>query len=322
MPEASVFFVLTGLSLSVLLLAIGFWAGTRFRRPAGDPPVPNDEDRQRMVSLLQGLSRWTSEYSGSLSKYQAEVGQFGEEVQQSLARRQAIAASGGPDQGRRASDLRLVTLVGDMMTANDQLQKRLDVAEKQLEEQTRQIECYLTEARTDGLTGLFNRRAFDRKLDELFQVFLDSGSPFSLVLIDIDHFKSINDTYGHPVGDVVLQHLAGVLSRSLDDALMVARFGGEEFAVLSDAPLRATAERMNELRKKIAAEAISVTGHTLTITISVGVSRPNEDASVGPVVRRADEALYTAKKTGRDRVYFNEGRFAQLVGAPEVSRSR
>ena len=95
----------------------------------------------------------------------------------------------------------MVLLLKQIMESNGKLQTRLDAAEQQLEKQTKQIESYLTEARTDGLTGLYNRRAFDQQLDELFGNFRKGGRSFVLVLIDIDHFKRFNDRHGHQAGD-------------------------------------------------------------------------------------------------------------------------
>ena len=193
--------------------------------------------------------------------------------------------------------------------------------ERQLEKQTAQIESYLTEARTDGLTGLFNRRAFDQKLEEMFSAYRNGSRSFVVVLIDIDRFKSINDTHGHQAGDQVLQQLARMMRAELDDAVIVARFGGEEFAAIIGGPLRVAADKMNVMRKEIERERIDVGTTQLDVTVSVGLSEPRDDLVVSPVLRRADEALYAAKNIGRNRVYYHDGRTPTLVGAPEVASS-
>jgi diguanylate cyclase len=141
-----------------------------------------------------------------------------------------------------------------------------------------------------------------------------------VVLIDIDKFKPINDTYGHQAGDAVLKQLAQTLRTVLDQAVMVARFGGEEFAVIMDGPLRIAAERLNEVRKLIEKTPMNAGDKEIPVTISVGLSEPRQDLVVGPVLRRADESLYTAKNIGRNRVYYDEGRGPALVGAPEVAK--
>ena len=299
-----------GLAIAVVLLVVGMGLGQRLSRRRGDArdEALNQGDRERMLHLLQELGSWTSEYSGNVSEYQTKLGALSEEVRSGANPTQ----SGG----------RVVVLLQQIMQSNEQLQDRLDAAERQLEKQTQQIECYLTEARTDGLTGLFNRRAFDQRLEELFVAYRNGGRSFVVVLIDIDRFKSINDTYGHQAGDQVLQQLAAFLRTRLDRALIVARFGGEEFAAIMDGPLRIAGEKMNELRKEVANQRIDAEGRQLEITMSVGLSEPRDDIVVSPLLRRADESLYAAKNMGRNRVYYHDGRGPTLVGAPEVARGR
>ena len=297
-----------GLILAGVLMAIGSLIGYRFaRRNAPDFADPlSDGDRERVLQLLHELESWTSEYSGNVSDYQIKLDELSK----------AVGASAGNSQ----ADNRVVMLLQQIMNNNDQLKDRLDAAERQLEKQTRQIESYLTEARTDGLTGLYNRRAFDQKLEELFIAYRNGGRSFVAVLIDIDKFKAINDTHGHQAGDQVLKQLAQTLRTELDHAIIVARFGGEEFSVIMDGPLRIAAEKMNEVRKRIAKTHMDTGEKLIEVTISVGLSEPREDLVVGPVLRRADESLYTAKNIGRNRVYYDEGKGPILVGAPEVAK--
>lgn len=297
----------SGGALAVVLMAIGFSLGMRMgRRRAEDDEGITQRDRERMLQLLQELGSWTSEYSGSVSQYQHRLGELSEAVAKDEI---------SPQAGNR-----VVLLLKQIMESNEQLQTRLDAAERQLEKQTKQIESYLTEARTDGLTGLFNRRAFDQRLDQVFAAFRKGGRSFVLVLIDIDHFKSINDNHGHQVGDDVLKELARTLKSQLSDAIIVARFGGEEFVAILNGPLRVAASRMNEVRKLIGQEKHETADSHLYVTISIGLSEPRDDVLVGPLVRRTDEALYAAKNMGRNRVYFHDGGSPTLVGAPEVAR--
>lgn len=297
----------SGGALAVVLMAIGFSLGMRMgRRRAEDDEGITQRDRERMLQLLQELGSWTSEYSGSVSQYQHRLGELSEAVAKDEI---------SPQAGNR-----VVLLLKQIMESNEQLQTRLDAAERQLEKQTKQIESYLTEARTDGLTGLFNRRAFDRRLDQVFAAFRKGGRSFVLVLIDIDHFKSINDNHGHQVGDDVLKELARTLKSQLSDAIIVARFGGEEFVAILNGPLRVAASRMNEVRKLIGQEIHETADGNLYVTISIGLSEPRDDVLVGPLVRRTDEALYAAKNMGRNRVYYHDGGSPTLVGAPEVAR--
>ncbi|TWU22424.1 Response regulator PleD [Novipirellula galeiformis] len=299
---------LVGIASGLVLLAVGLALGFRFGRKqsqmAGEAMSKND--RERVLQMLHELGAWTNEYSGSVSQYQDRLGELSSAVRIDAKSNQAAP--------------KIVALLKQIMDSNEQLQTRLESAERQLDKQTKQIESYLTEARTDALTGLYNRRAFDQKLDELFLAFRNGGRSFSLALVDIDHFKNFNDTHGHQVGDQVLQQVAKILRVELDDAVIVTRFGGEEFAILMTRPLKFAAEKMNQVRKTMASHPMDVGSQSLTIAISVGLSEPRDDLVASPVVRRADEALYTAKNFGRNRVYYHDGKATTLVGAPEVAK--
>jgi diguanylate cyclase len=306
--ESNSIVLASGLLLAAVLLAFGALIGARYTRrrtPTSEDPM-SQGDRERVLELLQELESWTNEYSGNVNEYQVKLDELAK----------AVGASAGNSQAEN----RVVILLQQIMSNNDQLKTRLDAAERQLEKQTRQIESYLTEARTDGLTGLYNRRAFDQKLEELFVGYRNGGRSFVVVLIDIDKFKLINDTHGHQAGDAVLKQLAQTLRSVLDQTIMVARFGGEEFAVIMDGPLRIAAERLNEVRKLVEKTPMNAGETEISVTISVGLSEPRDDLVVGPVLRRSDEALYMAKNIGRNRVYFDEGKGPRLVGAPEVAK--
>jgi len=297
----------SGLLTAGLLLSMGAIIGARYSRrqvPKSDDPI-SERDRERVLHLLHELESWTSEYSGNVDEYQGKLDELSKAV--------------GSGTGNSQAETRVVLLLQQIMSNNDKLKVRLDVAERQLEKQTRQIESYLTEARTDGLTGLYNRRAFDQKLEELFSGYRNGGRSFVVTIIDIDKFKTINDTHGHQAGDVVLKQVAQIMRTELDQAIIVARFGGEEFAVITNGPLRIVAEKMNEVRKLIAKTKMDTSETLINVTISAGLSEPRSDLVVGSVLRRADESLYTAKNIGRNRVYYDEGRGPVLVGAPEVA---
>jgi diguanylate cyclase len=296
--------LIVGLAIAVGLLLIGFGFGLRrSRNQSSILKALNEGESERVLQMLRDLGNWTSEYSGNVTDYNSKIGQLSSEIGQA-----------------GATQPRVMMILQQIMDSNQKLQKRLEAAEQQLEKQTQQIESYLTEARTDGLTGLANRRAFDQQLEKLFLAYRNGGRTFVVVLIDIDKFKSINDTHGHQAGDRVLQSLARILRMELSSAIMVGRFGGEEFSVILDDTLRTAAERMNKLRKFIEHHPFDVGIAQLNVTVSIGLSEPRDDLVISPVLRRADEALYSAKNIGRNRVYYNDGRGPTLVGAPEVAR--
>ena len=161
------------------------------------------------------------------------------------------------------------------------------------------------QARTDTLTGLFNHREFQHRLEQEIERFRRYRRPLSLLMLDIDHFKAVNDTYGHPAGDEVLRTLAVLIRQALRPADQPARYGGEEFAVILPETPTASAHALAErLRSAIAAAPVALgTGATLDLTVSIGVAGCPEDANTGPaLVAAADRALYAAKNAGRNCV--------------------
>jgi diguanylate cyclase (GGDEF)-like protein len=163
-------------------------------------------------------------------------------------------------------------------------------------------------SRTDQLTGMCNRRHLMAEGSRIVGVALRAGTPCSCLMIDIDHFKSVNDTHGHPVGDKFLQHIAGRITAAVRESDMPARYGGEEFVVLAPnatvADARVIAER---LRRGIEQNPL-VLGHvSLNNTVSIGVAEYSPEPEFGSnlledMIEKADKALYHAKQCGRNRV--------------------
>lgn len=158
---------------------------------------------------------------------------------------------------------------------------------------------------TDGLTKVFNHRYFQEQLKREVSRSTRHGGELSLVLLDIDHFKRFNDTYGHQQGDIVLRELAQVLQGSIRSCDVLARYGGEEFAIIMpDCPKKVCANAAERLRKAIETHDISGQEEVLKVTISMGVSSVKEDKIETPaeLISGADQALYRAKENGRNRV--------------------
>lgn len=172
--------------------------------------------------------------------------------------------------------------------------------------EVRQTEALRTLAETDPLTGLANRRRFEASVAAAIARARTGRTSLAVLLLDIDHFKSVNDRWGHAIGDAVLRAVAGRCRAVLKASDLMARFGGEEFVVLmpdiAEEDAIAAAER---LRATVAASPVVADGGTVDVRISLGVTLLREaDASLAPLLDRADAALYTAKRTGRDRVVF------------------
>ena len=159
----------------------------------------------------------------------------------------------------------------------------------------------------DGLTGLLNRRALEEALVAQFQRSRRSGEPFCVLMLDVDHFKDINDQHGHAVGDLALKHLSALLLGHMREVDRLARFGGEEFLVLLPGLALADALPVAErLRMVVAAAPMPLAGAAITLSVSIGMTEwggaPDEPSRL---LVRADAAMYQAKRHGRDRVVWD-----------------
>ena len=185
---------------------------------------------------------------------------------------------------------------------------RAKIQQDELKKKNTQLEDMLTRVESlaimDPLTGLFNRRRFETLLNNEFKRAARYQSSLSLMLIDIDHFKVVNDTYGHQIGDVVLKEVANVIQNTLREVDTPARWGGEEFIVLSpnttkDKVIRA-AER---ILQSVANRSYSgIGGHRITVSIGIGgIPHPDIDTQE-KLIHAADLAMYEAKRKGRNRI--------------------
>jgi len=157
---------------------------------------------------------------------------------------------------------------------------------------------------TDGLTGLLNHQNFQTALAGQFELLGRYPETLSMLLLDIDHFKKVNDTYGHPAGDLVLKGVAKLLKKTLRSVDLSARYGGEEFAAILVKTGRKGAYKMAErLRKAILQETFSTSAGDIQVTASIGIaSYPDDGESRELLIEHADQALYFAKNNGRNRV--------------------
>lgn len=288
---SQILYLMTGLLFGTTLLAVGIAIGFWMARRSGSVnPVqeiaPSKFDPREFLSMVRTIAESTNHIATDISQYQARMHEL-VEMSRNL-------------NGKDAAEIK--PILDQILIANNQMQARLEAAEKKLEQQHSQLESYLTEARTDALTGLANRRAFDQGLDELYAQHLNAGQPLSLVLLDVDHFKKINDTYGHAVGDVVLKRVADHLATSAEDCYLVARYGGEEFGVLFTDTVEEATLYAESLRKTLAGDSIEAEGHTIRVTASAGVAQLRTGERIGDLVRHSDQALYRAKDQGRNQV--------------------
>ena len=161
-----------------------------------------------------------------------------------------------------------------------------------------------TLSRTDSLTGVYNRQYFMDQSEEVIKVMRRYKHPASMMLADLDHFKSINDRYGHHAGDLALNAFVQVCRETIRESDIFGRMGGEEFAItLPETPLQSAAVLAERIRKATAEMDITLDGQTIKLTVSIGlVELSAEDQSLKAILHRADQAMYQAKEKGRNRV--------------------
>ncbi len=241
-----------------------------------------------LAALIASLAaRRVSEDLNSLSRaaLHIEAGTPGAVVPQTHSTREVQRLSSTLDHMTRR-----------LLTMNEAMEELVRQRTLELEHANQELERL---ASSDPLTGLLNRRGFDARLVTALALARRSGRPLSVITIDIDHFKRVNDTYGHEIGDNVLRSLALQLKARLRVSDAVARLGGEEFIVLlPDTALDDALQMARELVAMIEARPQELVGR---VTISAGLSALRaEDEDAGPMLRRSDDALYAAKTAGRN----------------------
>ncbi len=226
----------------------------------------------------------------------------------------------GATQDRPAQQITefVVGVMGKILDSNEQLQKRLYAAESKLQEQREQLDTHLTKSQTDSLTRLPNRRVFDDRLRKCIEQFDRHRKPFALMMLDLDHFKAINDGFGHLGGDYVLRELGAVLSGLSSEDLFVARLGGEEFAVLAACETAEEAFPVAErIRLAVAEHYFSHERVALSVTLSEGVAMIRDGENSSTFLGRTDQALYAAKAAGRNCSFYHNGKHCVPIDVPQ-----
>jgi len=194
----------------------------------------------------------------------------------------------------------------EMRDTNKALEERLMLSKNEISNLQQSLEAIRAESLTDPLTGLGNRKYFDRMIETAVQNAVAADEPLSLLMFDIDHFKSFNDSYGHLTGDQVLRLVGMSLKQTIKGQDITARYGGEEFAVvLPNTALRQALTVADHIRRAVMAKELKKksTGEILgRVTISVGVSMLKSGDDTDALIERADACLYAAKRNGRNRV--------------------
>jgi diguanylate cyclase (GGDEF)-like protein len=228
-----------------------------------------------------------------------EVDEQGGVTVQDLGSTNGIFVNGEPTK-------RLTLKDGDALGLGPEVTLRLEHSDQQV---NALFQDMYRSANLDGLTGVLNRRSFMNRLQEELAAARRHKTEYSLALLDVDHFKSVNDRYGHPAGDAVLVELARRLKEALRQEDLVGRYGGEEFVVLLRQTPFANAQATTErIRKMVEATPFTLPdGTQLPVTTSIGLSRLLCEKEMDATLESADQALYQAKRNGRNRIWVAEG---------------
>lgn len=220
-------------------------------------------------------------------------------------------AAGSLESADGAPQLRAI--VSGLSTATQNIQRDNDALEKKLELSTREIarlsehlEQVRRDSMTDALTSLANRKAFDEELEGACRAASAEGARLSLAVLDIDHFKRFNDTWGHQTGDQVLRYVGSVLAKAARTPRVAARYGGEEFAMIfPQESLPEVEAALESIRKEIGSRALrrrSTNDDLGAVTVSIGFAHRRGEETASSLLGRADAALYASKRSGRNRV--------------------
>jgi diguanylate cyclase len=259
-------------------------------------------ETQALRETSQRLESAVAQLVGFLSKAGVNTAHYGETLR---------SASGQLRDSNKIEDIRSVVAsvlaeTKKMAEQHRQLQYELTSSAREMSQLRENIVSARREAQTDALTGIANRKFFEQRIEENVRDAMRTGDDLCLLMLDIDHFKKFNDTYGHQLGDQVLRLVAKTFTECIKGRDTAARYGGEEFVVLLPHTSVANAVKLaDHLRLTVAGKMIvnRQTGKSLgQITLSIGVAQYRANEPVAKFIQRADKALYKAKGSGRNRV--------------------
>ncbi|HRF00022.1 MAG TPA: diguanylate cyclase [Pirellulaceae bacterium] len=310
--------LLINLIVSIVVGAAGIAAGWTLRgsgsgnaTPKKKAPKPTVDDRER--TAFAAKQKQTDDLLRKVQKLAAgiavDVGEHCESVQMANTELKSLE---GDAPG-------IMAVLAKVLKANEALSAKLEKAEDQLFEQATLIQSAAEEANTDALTGVANRRCFDKTLADAQARLEAEGTPTTVMMLDVDHFKKFNDMHGHQAGDEVLKHVARTLTRRTRRHGVACRYGGEEFAIVfSGQPVENCLGWGEAARGAIGEGSIEFQGKTLRVNASAGLAQLRSGESFELTVKRADDALYRAKEAGRNRGFWHDGNECQPLLASSV----
>jgi diguanylate cyclase len=312
MVSSTLVLVLGGCVLGIIQLLAGIGIGIWLRRDETAAAHRGQQDWIRASQFAKRLQALAKDVSTSVGEHAQQIEQASQQL-----------AVEGDRTGESLAEL-VVDVIDDMVRANHSLKSKLDSAESRLQEQAVEIEAHISRSLTDALTGLPNRREFNERLEQRMGAWQRRKEAFSLLLLDVDHFKRLNDQHGHLVGDRVLAGIGRALRAVLRREDSVARYGGEEFAVLLPSTTLAQAEKVaQKIRNAIAGVVLEHNGHRIAVTASGGLAMIGGDKEASEsLIQRADAALYAAKAAGRNRAFIHDGTACRPASGNPPSREK
>jgi diguanylate cyclase len=289
-------FILGGCLTGAVQLAAGIGIGMWIRRRGSPAAGPAKHDLLQAELIAKRLQDLAVEMSSSVGEHRSKLDQASQ-----------LLTSGTNTSEEQLADL-VVDVIGNVVRANQNLKTKLETAECRLQEQAVEIEAHMSRSLTDALTGLPNRREFNARLEERMGAWNRRRDVFSLLLLDVDHFKKLNDRYGHLAGDQVLATIGRALRGAIRREDAVARFGGEEFAVLlPSTSLEQAILAAQKVREAVARVSINRGGQQIAVTVSGGLATIESNERIEGLIQRADSALYAAKGAGRNCTFLHNG---------------
>ncbi|MFN3152256.1 GGDEF domain-containing protein [Bremerella sp.] len=289
-----------------LIALIGYFLGKRNHRPASAEQAYARRELKRAKAIVKQLEEISREVRRNLASHQSSIAHFKERIVTMSARQEESGESWQT----------LCEEAERMLSPTMRLSAQIANAYDEVRQQANLLMTF-TESRTDPLTGLSNRRALDDSLESLFAMKDRYELTFSLCILDVDHFKKINDEYGHLEGDRVLQEVASLIDNCVRETDVVTRYGGEEFVILMPSTdLKGALIFAQRIRE-------AVEQH-LKVTVSGGVAQASSTDEPQTLLARADAALYRAKSQGRNCIYCHNGDSVQedpSVGQSDASLS-